>query len=262
MMTKHVARARGYAALILAAVLVTAAPAQAQSQVRSEPGPSRCGEPPTVGGIARETLQDFGRLSSTGSLGLLAVGGAAALSAHSLDRDVTREFPGMNLNNAFTPGAVIGSTPFQLGASIGTYAIGRAFGNSCVARVGADLIQAQVMAETLTMIFKQAARRSRPEGTGYSFPSGHTTVTFASATVLQRHFGWKVGLPAYAVATYVAASRVEMKKHYLSDVAFGAALGIAAGRTVPIGHGQRLLISPMASPSGVGAAFTLLGSSK
>jgi membrane-associated phospholipid phosphatase len=118
------------------------------------------------------------------------------------------------------------------------------------------------MAETLTMIFKQAARRSRPEGTGYSFPSGHTTVTFASATVLQRHFGWKVGLPAYAVATYVAASRVEMKKHYLSDVAFGAALGIAAGRTVPIGHGQRLLISPMASPSGVGASFTLLGSSK
>ena len=78
------------------------------------------------------------------------------------------------------------------------------------------------------MIFKQATRRSRPEGTGYSFPSGHTTVTFASATVLQRHFGWKVGLPAYAVASYVAASRVEMKRHYLSDVAFGAALGIVA----------------------------------
>jgi hypothetical protein len=41
MMTKHVAFARGYAVLILVAVLGTAAPGQAQSQVRSEPDPSR-----------------------------------------------------------------------------------------------------------------------------------------------------------------------------------------------------------------------------
>jgi len=258
-MTTHAAFVRGCAALVLSAALGTA---PARAQTATEPGSSKCGEAPSVGTVARETLHDFGRLSSTGSLGLLAVGGAAALGAHSVDGDVTREFPGMNINRAFTPGAVIGSTPFQLGASIGAYAIGRAFGHPCLARVGADLIQAQVMAETLTFIFKEAARRSRPEGSGYSFPSGHTTVTFASATILQRHFGWKVGLPAYAVASYVAASRVEMKKHYLSDVAFGAALGIAAGRTVPIGHGRRLLISPMAGPSGAGASFTLLGSSK
>jgi membrane-associated phospholipid phosphatase len=109
------------------------------------------------------------------------------------------------------------------------------------------------------MIFKESTRRSRPEGAGFSFPSGHTTVTFASATVLQRHFGWKAGLPAYAVASYVAASRVEMKRHYLSDVAFGAALGIVAGRTVPIGHGHALRLTPMASPSGAGAQFTLIG---
>jgi len=84
-------------------------------------------------------------------------------------------------------------------------------------------------------------------------PSGHTTVAFASATVLQRHFGWKVGVPAYAVATYVAASRVEQKHHYLSDVAFGAALGIAAGRTVPMGHGHGLMVTPIVSPDGTGA---------
>jgi membrane-associated phospholipid phosphatase len=260
MRTMHAACTRGYAVLILAAMLGRAAPALAQAGPESSR--SRCGESPSVGAVARETLHDFGRLTSRGSLGLLAVGGAAALGTHSIDADVTRDFPGMNLNGAFKPGAVIGSTPFQLGASIGTYAIGRALGNSCLARVGADLIQAQIMAEGLTMIFKQATRRSRPEGTGYSFPSGHTTVAFASATVLKRHFGWKVGVPAYAVASYVAASRVEMKKHYLSDVAFGAALGIVAGRTVPVGHGQRLLISPMASPSGGGVSFTLLGSSK
>ena len=221
---------------------------------------SSCGETPTVGAIAKDTLHDFRRLPSSGSMGLLAIGGVAAFGARSVDGDVTRDFPAVSgLNGAFKPGAVIGGTPFQLGASLGTYAIGRALGRSCIARVGADLVQAQLMAEGLTMIFKESSRRSRPEGSGFSFPSGHTTVTFASATVLQRHFGWKVGLPAYAVASYVAASRVEMKRHYLSDVAFGAALGIAAGRTVPIGHGRALMLAPMASPSGVGAQFTLLG---
>ena len=84
-------------------------------------------------------------------------------------------------------------------------------------------------------------------------------MAFASATVLQRHFGWKVGVPAYAVASYVAASRVEVKHHYLSDVAFGAALGIVAGRTVPVGHGHRLVLTPMVTPDGAGAGFTWMG---
>src|SRR3954470_4760292 len=238
------------AALVLAAVLGTAAPSLAQGSDSTTR--SSCGESPSVGTVARETANNFGRMATSGSLGMLAVGGAAALGVHSVARDVARDFLGMNVNGAFKPGAVIGSTPFQLGASIATYAIGRALGRSCVARVGADLIQAEVMAEGLTFVFKEATRRSRPEGTGFSFPSGHTTVTFATATVLQRHFGWKVGLPAYAVASYVAASRVEMKRHYLSDVTFGAVLGITAGRTVPIGSGRRLLVSPIASEWGPG----------
>jgi hypothetical protein len=59
-----------------------------------------------------------------------------------------------------------------------------------------------------------------------------------------------------AVASYVAASRVQMKRHYLSDVAFGAALGIVAGRTVTIGRGNaRSGLAPMASPGGGGVAF-------
>ena len=245
------------AGLLLAGLLTSATPVLAQPE-RST-GPS-CGEAPSLGSLAKDTLHDVRRLPSSGTLGILTIGGAAAFGAHSVDADVTRHVPGVSgANGAFKPGAVIGGTPFQLGAAFSTYAIGRALGKSCVARVGAELVQAQLMAEGLTMIFKESARRSRPEGTGFSFPSGHTTVTFASATVLQRHFGWKIGLPAYAVASYVAASRVEMQRHYLSDVAFGAALGIVAGRTVPIGHGRALMLTPMASPSGAGAQFTLLG---
>jgi membrane-associated phospholipid phosphatase len=134
--------------------------------------------------------------------------------------------------------------------------MGRALNKPCAARVGADLVQAQLLAQGLSFAVKAATRRTRPDGNRLSFPSGHATVSFASATILQQHFGWKVGLPAYAVATYVAASRVQMKRHYLSDVTFGAALGIVAGRSVPIGHAGRLVITPVASTEGAAAGFT------
>jgi hypothetical protein len=49
-------------------------------------------------------------------------------------------------------------------------------------------------------------------------------------------------------------------RHYLSDVAFGAALGIAAGRTLTIGRGNaRFGLAPMASPGGGGVAFNWMG---
>ena len=39
-------------------------------------------------------------------------------------------------------------------------------------------------------------------------------------------------MPAYTFATYVAMSRLHDNVHYVSDVAFGGAVGIIAGRTV------------------------------
>ena len=105
----------------------------------------------------------------------------------------------------------------------------------------------------------EPARRNRPEGSGYSFPSGHTTVSFASATVLHQYFGWKIGAPAYAAAAYVAASRVQMKRHYLSDVAFGAALGIVSGRTVAFGARRQFKLEPTLTPGGAGALMRWTG---
>jgi membrane-associated phospholipid phosphatase len=56
--------------------------------------------------------------------------------------------------------------------------------------------------------------RRDPDATGYSFPPGHASVRFATATVLQRHFGWK-GALAYPLAAYVAASRLHENRHHL-----------------------------------------------
>lgn len=231
--------------------------------------PASAQERPGTGGTCADTrstrqlftgaIRDIRRLPSTGSIGILALGGAAALGAHTVDTRVTRSFSGREgLDGTFSAGATLGGTPLQLGAAFTTYAIGRAMHKPCAAALGADLVHAQVMAQVLTIGLKQASRRDRPEGSGLSFPSGHTAMAFASATVLQRHFGWKVGIPAYAIASYVAASRVQTQRHYLSDVAFGAALGIVAGRTLPVGHGKQLLLTPMTVPHGGGASFTLI----
>ncbi|MCC7417542.1 MAG: phosphatase PAP2 family protein [Acidobacteria bacterium] len=150
--------------------------------------------------------------------------------------------------------------PFQVGGALATYTVGRLTRSPRTARVGADLFRAQVLSQVVTQAIKLSARRTRPDGSALSFPSGHTSATFASATVLQRHFGWKAGIPAYAVATFVATSRIEERRHFLSDVAFGAVLGIVAGRTVTVGRGDaRFAVAPVATSGGGGIAFTWVG---
>jgi membrane-associated phospholipid phosphatase len=210
-------------------------------------------------GLFSATLQDLKRLPSERNSGLLMLGGAGAWFAHAADGAVTKKLSGATqLGDTFEAGAIVGGLPAQLSGAFLAYGLGRAFKNDCVAAVGGELVQAQLVAQVLTYGIKGTVRRARPEGGGFSFPSGHTTAAFASATVLHRHFGWKVGVPAYGAATYVAASRVQGKRHYLSDVAFGAALGITAGRTVTMPGGHKMSFGPIGTDFGPAAGFTLI----
>jgi len=68
----------------------------------------------------------------------------------------------------------------------------------------------------------------RPNGKPHSFPSGHTSISFASAEFVRKRYGWEYGLPAYALASFVAYGRVEAKEHYTHDVIAGAAIGIGS----------------------------------
>jgi membrane-associated phospholipid phosphatase len=71
--------------------------------------------------------------------------------------------------------------------------------------------------------------------------------------VLHSEFGWKAGVPAYAVAAWIGASRMQGQRHYLSDVITGAAVGILAGRSVSFSAGSaRFAVSPVAVPGGAG----------
>jgi len=82
----------------------------------------------------------------------------------------------------------------------------------------------------VTFALKYAINKPRPENNGnYSFPSGHTSISFQSATFLHKRYGWEYGIPAYMAAGFVGWSRIESNQHDWADVAAGAALGILCG---------------------------------
>jgi membrane-associated phospholipid phosphatase len=67
-----------------------------------------------------------------------------------------------------------------------------------------------------------------------SFPSGHTTVAFAAATVFASEYKNKPLIPiiAYSAATLIGVSRITENKHWTTDVFVGAAVGFLAGKNV------------------------------
>ena len=57
--------------------------------------------------------------------------------------------------------------------------------------------------------------------TDFSFPSGHTTASFAVALVMLRMLPKKIGIPAVVLAALVAFSRLYLGVHYPTDVLVG-----------------------------------------
>ncbi len=61
-----------------------------------------------------------------------------------------------------------------------------------------------------------------------SFPSGHTALVFAIATVVY-FYNKKIGIALYGLSLLVALSRVVVGMHWVSDVFAGAVAGVLAG---------------------------------
>ena len=96
---------------------------------------------------------------------------------------------------------------------------------------------------TATMALKYAVDAQRPDGGDQSFPSGHSAAAFAGASFIQRRYGLRLGIPAYAAASFVAWSRVDSDRHHVEDVIAGAGLAILS---------TTLLASPL--PDGISIA--------
>jgi len=79
-----------------------------------------------------------------------------------------------------------------------------------------------------TYALKYTVNETRPNGGSQSFPSGHTSISFCSAEYMRKRYGLEWGIPAYALALWVAYSRVEAGEHHPHDVIAGAAIGIVS----------------------------------
>ena len=175
---------------------------------------------------------DFKHFFSADTGKTMAYTAIVAIAAAPWDREGVNN--GFNIpTTVFQSGNTIGNFVFQIGAGFATYGVGKAVGNKQAAFVGRDIVRAQVVSQVMVQSLKYVVRRDRPDHSNdKSFPSGHAASGFATATVLQRYYGWKVGAPAYALGSYIALARMSWNRHHASDVVMGAGFGIAAARTV------------------------------
>ncbi len=197
---------------------------------------------------------------------ILAIGGGAAALAYPADDRVNEALVGSDaVGGFFAAGKYVGSTYVQGGLAVGLYLVGRyvlpkgpdAPKTNKVSHLGFDLMRALIVSQAITHGIKATVRRDRPTGECCAFPSGHASTAFATASVLERHLGYRAAWPTLVIASYVAMSRLHDNRHFLSDVLFGASVGIASGWTVVGRHGRSdYTLLPVPVPGGVAVTLT------
>lgn len=189
--------------------------------------------PRSIPAVLKDLPHAFARLPRLTNLAILAGSGAAAAAVHRDDRDLTDDAAGSRTVDRLTEGgSLVGAGYVQVGAAFATWLAGAATAHPGAEALGGDLLEAQAMNGLLTSAMKYSVERKRPDGGRHSFPSGHTSATFATAAVLDAHYGLKAGLPAYALGAYVAGARLHDRKHFASDTLVGAGIGLVSGRAV------------------------------
>jgi undecaprenyl-diphosphatase len=192
-------------------------------------------------------------------LGTVGIGAAMSVFDSRLSLDVQRA-GGDDMSVPSTIASFVGGpVPLALGATL--YAGGRIGGDGFVRQTGREVIRAVLISGAITAFTKGAVGRARPfaapgdpdafsPGRGFtngalgSFPSGHTSAAFATATVLARELDakhpaekWLVNSVLFGGATFIGFSRVYDRQHWPSDVVAGAALGSITGYEV-IAHAR------------------------
>ena len=79
-------------------------------------------------------------------------------------------------------------------------------------------------------VLKRTIHEGRPDQSNQqSFPSGHTSFAFVSATILSREYGYIspwITLGGYATAAGTEMLRIHHNKHWMNDLYMGAGIGV------------------------------------
>lgn len=184
-------------------------------------------------------VEDFKALPTHTSGLILAGGVVGVIAARPADDNASDWARDNGVSSLADFGRAVGSGWTQAGGAVGAYVVGRVTDRAELTHIGSDLVRGQIMNGLITRVAKLSNTRRRPGGGPDAFPSGHTSSTFTTAAVLQGHYGWTVGAPAYAAAAFVGWSSVRDRAHWLTDCIAGATLGTIVGYTVTRGHQAR-----------------------
>ncbi len=209
--------------------------------------------------VLKLSAGDFKNFFSMDTVKVMSYVSIVAIATAPWDREGINN--GFNIPTAlFESGNALGQFAFQATAGLATYGVSKAIGNKKGAMVGRDIVRAQILSQALVQAVKFSVRRPRPDASNNkSFPSGHSASAFATATVLHRHYGWKIGVPAYALGGYVALARMAWNRHHATDIVMGAGFGIASARTVTMSMGKaRFNVGVQPQVGGASVNFSML----
>jgi membrane-associated phospholipid phosphatase len=175
--------------------------------------------------------------------GAVAVGGLSMLMLldHPIQRFASHN-SGTGADNVASIVRHMGQAEVYAGVPIGIAAVGLVTGNSRMLRTAKLVGSSVLLAGATIATSKFAFGRPRPDGSldadGFSpfsgqtsMPSGHTAAAFALATSLSDEIHnplATVGL--YGLATATGWSRINDNRHWFTDVAAGALVGITSAK--------------------------------
>jgi membrane-associated phospholipid phosphatase len=177
--------------------------------------------------------------------GFVVGGGAAAtILSHQYDGDVREQF-GRNRR--------MDASVSQIGSLVGSGGPGIA-----IALTQLLFDRQNGLQMTRALAFTSATAFTTANGSSLSFPSGHTSSAFATATSLAYSYGPWVGIPAFGLATFVGVTRIADDAHWISDTVSGAALGIFWARASAMANARSSTSSwmPVLVPGGMTLAYS------
>lgn len=164
----------------------------------------------------------------------LTYGASLAVQETGPDDTIEHSFESHSLfkKDARDAFGVLGNPGLHFGLAGIWYVVGQQRQDVKTYDVGTKMFRALALNGVITVLGHTATWDQSPNGEWGTFPSGHTSSTFALASVMHHEYGPVVGVPLYALGTLVGMSRLEDGEHYFSDVLMGGVLGLVVGHTI------------------------------
>lgn len=220
----------------------------------------------------KDTLEFYSGLGKLENKDYLKGAGilATAYLLTNFDEDI-KEFKDKHENKTLDNLAPVFRKFGEFYPSLILFTVGQFTNNEKTIKAGYYSAEAALLAAGITYVGKNIFARARPytgEGANSwnnerfnsdysSFPSGHSTVAFATATVLAQMYKDEKGIPElmYTLASLAALSRIYDDKHWFSDVVLGSSIGYFSGKLLLNLKEKDGFIGPQTDGNSIGLVF-------